>query len=51
MAGKVYPIEENNKVYDCIVTYVNQLENLTGKRIKRLRCYNGREFINKDICT
>ena len=26
-----------------------KLEKLIGKRIKRLRCDNGREFINKDI--
>lgn len=48
-AGKVYTIKEKNEVYDCIVTYINQLENLTGKRTKRLRCDNGREFLNKDI--
>ena len=29
--------------------YVNLIENLTGKKVKRLRCDNGREFLNKDI--
>ena len=38
-----------DEVFDYIVTYVNLVENLTGKRIKRLRCDNGREFLNKDI--
>lgn len=50
-AGKIYTMKGKNEVYDCIVTYVNQLENLTGKKIKKLRCDNGREFLNKDVCT
>ena len=42
-------MKEKNEVYDCIVSYVNLIENLTGKKVKRLRCANGREFLNKDI--
>ena len=42
-------MKEKNEVYDCIVTYVNLVKNLTGKRIKCLRFDNGREFINKDV--
>ena len=48
-AAKVYVMKEKSEVYDCIVTYVNLVENLTCKRIKRLRCDNGREFLNKDV--
>ena len=48
-AAKVYTMKGKNEVFDCIVTYVNFVENLTGKRIKRLRCDNGREFLNRDI--
>ena len=32
-AGRVYTMKEKSKVYDCIVTYAIQLENLTEKRI------------------
>ena len=42
-------MKEKNEVYDCIVSYVNLIENLTGEKVKRLRCDNGREFLNKDI--
>ena len=48
-AAKVYTMKRENEDFDCIVTYVNFVENLTGKRIKRLRCDNGIEFLNKDI--
>ena len=48
-AAKVYTMEEKNEVYGCIVTYVNLVENLTGKKIKRLRCDNGRGLINSSI--
>ena len=48
-AGRVYMMKEKREVYDCIVTYANHLENLTGKRIKKLRCDNKKEFLNKDV--
>ena len=40
-AAKVYTMKGKDEV--------NLVENLTEKRIKRLRCDNGREFLNKDI--
>ena len=44
-----YLINEKSEVYDCIVTYVNLFEILRGKKIKRLKCDNGKEFLNRDI--
>ena len=48
-AGKVYTMKNKNEVCHWLVTYVNLVENLTGNRVKRLRCDNGKEFLNKDI--
>ena len=54
-AAKVYTTKRKDQVFDCIGTYVNYnnynnlVENLTGKRIKHLRCDNGREFLNKEV--
>ncbi len=46
---KVYCIKSKSEVYNCLVEYVNLVENLTGKRIKELRCDNGTEYINKRV--
>jgi len=45
----LYTMNSEAKVYECIESYVNQFENLTGKRVKRIRCDNGKEYINKTI--
>lgn len=29
--------------------FVNESENLTGKRVKNLRCDNGKEYINNEV--
>ena len=47
--GKVYTMKNKNEVCHWIITYVNLVENLTEKKIKRLRCDNGKEFLNRDI--
>jgi len=41
--AKVYCIKSKDQVYDCFVKYVNEVENLTEKRINMLRCHNGKE--------
>lgn len=46
---KVYTIKSKAQVYDCFVEYINEVENLTGKSIKKLRCDNGKEYINKNV--
>ena len=48
-AARVYTLKSKTEVYDCFIEYINTVENITGKRIKRLRCDNGKEYINKDI--
>ena len=29
--------------------YINLVQNLTGKAVKKFRCVNGREYINNDV--
>ena len=43
---KVYPIKTKDQVYDCIVKYINEVENLSGKRVKTIRLDNGTEYKN-----
>jgi len=45
----VYTLKSKNEVCNCLVVYINQVENFTGKKIKRLRCDNGKEYMNKDM--
>ena len=47
--AKVYPIKSKDQVYNCFVQYINEVENITGKTIKRLRCDNGKEYLNSNI--
>lgn len=46
---KVYCIRMKSEVYDCFMQYVNEVQNLTGKMIKELRCDNGKEYINSRV--
>lgn len=47
--AKVYTIKSKDQVYECFGDYLNLVENLTGKKIKQLRCDNGKEYINQNI--
>ena len=47
--AKVYSIKTKNEVYDKFIEYINLVENKTGKKIKKLRCDNGIEYLNKDM--
>lgn len=44
--AKVYCIKSKDEVFDCLVQFINESENLTGKKVKILRCDNGKEYIN-----
>ncbi|CAG7717892.1 unnamed protein product, partial [Allacma fusca] len=43
----VYTIKSKDEVLQCFQHYYNAMCTLTGKKIKYLRCDNGREYINK----
>lgn len=47
--AKVYCIKSKSEVYDCFVQYINLVENLTDKRVKTIRCDNGKEYLNSNI--
>lgn len=44
-------IKNKSDVFDCFRTYVNTMHNQTGKRVKEMRCDNGREYLNRDFYT
>lgn len=45
----IFTIKNKSEVYRCFLEYINLVANLTGKKIKKLRCDNGREYINNDV--
>lgn len=45
----IYTIKSKSEVCECFIDYINKVENMTGKRIKRLRCDNGKEYLNRDV--
>jgi len=48
-AARMYTIKAKTEIYECFIEFINTVENITGKKIKRLRCGNGKEYVNKDI--
>jgi len=47
--AKVYCIKSKDQVSDCFIEYINEMQNLTGKMIKEMRCDNGKEYMNSKI--
>ncbi|CAD7093112.1 unnamed protein product [Hermetia illucens] len=47
--ARVYTIKSKAEVYDSFGQYVNECENLTGKRVKILRCDNAKEYLSKNM--
>jgi len=45
----IYTIKSKDEVYECFKNYLNKVENLTGKTVKKLRCDNGKEYLNGQI--
>lgn len=45
----VYCIKNKSDVYDRFVEYINLVHNQTGKRIKEIRCDNGKEYLNRQF--
>jgi len=48
-AARVNTLNSKIEVYECFIEYINTIDSITGKKIKRLRCDNGKEYVNKDI--
>lgn len=47
--AQVFCIKHKNEVFSCFVEYVKRVQNITGKRVKEVRCDNGKEYLNKDF--
>lgn len=47
--ARVYTMKSKAEVSECIKDYVNECENLTSKRVKKLRCDNGKEYLNNEV--
>lgn len=47
--AQIYVIKSKSEVYNCFVKYVNLIENMLGKKIKKLRCDNGTEYMDNEI--
>ena len=45
----IYTIKYKSQVYNCFLEYINLVENLTEKKLKKLRCDNGGEYVNNDV--
>jgi len=45
----MYTLKSKAEVYECFIEFINTVENITGKKIKRLKCDNRKEYVNKDI--
>ena len=47
--SKVYCIKSKSETASCFKEYVNLVENKLNKRVKKLNCDNGKEYLNKEI--
>jgi len=47
--ARMYTIKSKTEVYECFIEFINTVKNITGKKIKKVRCNNGKKYINKDI--
>ena len=45
----VYCIKSKSETASCLKEYVNLVENKFNKRVKKLNCDNGKEYLNKEI--
>lgn len=47
--SKIFCINSKAQTASCFVEYVNLVENQFDKRVKKLQCDNGKEYLNRDI--
>ena len=46
---RIFCIKNKSETASCFIEFVNQVENILNKRVKKLQCDNGKEYLNKDI--
>ena len=47
--SKTYCIKSKAETASCFIDYVNHVENQLDKNIKKIKCDNGKEYLNKEI--
>ena len=47
--SKVYCIKSKSETASCFNEYAKLVENKFNKRVKKLNCDNGKEYLNKEI--
>ena len=47
--AKVFTVKAKNEFYDCLVEYVNLVESLRNRRVKKLRCDKAKEMLCKGV--
>lgn len=47
--SKVYCIKSKDETAGCLIDYVNLVENQFNKRVKKIQCDNGKEYLNQKI--
>lgn len=46
---RIFCIKSKTEVANCFIEFVNLVENKFNKRVKKIQCDNGKEYLNKDI--
>lgn len=47
--ARIYCIKSKAETASCFIDYVNLVENQFNKKVKKLHCDNGKEYMNKEI--
>ena len=45
----IYTFKFKSEVYNCFLDYINKVDNFTGKKIKKLKCDNVKEYMSKNM--
>lgn len=47
--SKVFIVKQKSEYYNCFKDYVNQVENITNKKVKEVRCDNAKEMLSNEV--
>lgn len=46
---RIFCIKSKGETAKCFIEFINLVENKFGKRVKKIQCDNGKDYLNKDI--
>ena len=49
VCAKIYCIRNKSETVSCLFDYINLVQNQFNKKVKKLQCDNGKEYLNKEI--